>query len=172
MCVNCIQIWLFTHPVSSPGFPYYRKKSIRRVKYRLTARIATLYPLCGYHNNQGDTMTRTGEEIDPIDAHVGERIKLARRLAGISQQTLAKDCGGVSFQQVQKYETGGNRVSASRLVMIARVLKKPVAYFFEGLPEYPVTELADNASLKIVERMRRLNERQQTALMGLIEVLS
>jgi len=68
----------------------------------------------------------------PIDVHVGLRIKLRRKELKISQERLA-DRIGVTFAQVQKYERAGNRVSASRLWEIARALKAPVAYFFEGL---------------------------------------
>ena len=69
---------------------------------------------------------------DPIDIHVGKRIKLRRSLLHISQEQLAGDIG-VTFQQVQKYESGHNRVSASRLFDISRVLNCPIAYFFEDI---------------------------------------
>lgn len=69
---------------------------------------------------------------DPIDTHVGKRIKLRRTLLHISQEQLAGDIG-VTFQQVQKYESGHNRVSASRLFDISRVLDCPISYFFEDI---------------------------------------
>ncbi len=69
---------------------------------------------------------------DPIDIHVGKRVKLRRTLLHISQEQLAGDIG-VTFQQVQKYESGHNRVSASRLFDISRVLNCPIAYFFEDI---------------------------------------
>ncbi len=69
---------------------------------------------------------------DLIDIHVGKRIKLRRTLLHISQEQLAGDIG-VTFQQVQKYESGHNRVSASRLFDISRVLNCPIAYFFEDI---------------------------------------
>ncbi len=69
---------------------------------------------------------------DPIDIHVGKRIKLRRTLLHISQEQLAGDIG-VTFQQVQKYESGHNRVSASRLFDISRVLHRPISYFFEDI---------------------------------------
>ncbi len=74
------------------------------------------------------------EEIDPIDRHVGEQIRLRRLQIKMSQQALAQACN-VTFQQVQKYERGSNRVSASMLVRIARRLDVPVAFFFEGLEQ-------------------------------------
>lgn len=69
---------------------------------------------------------------DPIDIHVGKRVKLRRQLLHISQEQLASEIG-VTFQQVQKYESGYNRVSASRLYDIAQVLNTPIAYFFEDI---------------------------------------
>ncbi|MCW8060546.1 helix-turn-helix domain-containing protein [Agrobacterium tumefaciens] len=69
---------------------------------------------------------------DPIDIEVGARIKMQRRVLGISQGTLA-DSLGVTFQQVQKYEKGTNRVSASRLQNVANIFGVPVSYFFLGL---------------------------------------
>lgn len=66
----------------------------------------------------------------PVDVHVGERIKGRRLILGVSQQKLG-DALGITFQQVQKYERGTNRVSASRLFSIAKALDVPVNYFFE-----------------------------------------
>ena len=70
----------------------------------------------------------------PIDVHVGKRIRQRRWMLGMTQQELAKEVG-VRFQQVQKYETGKNRISASRLWEVSRVLGVPISYFFEGLRE-------------------------------------
>jgi transcriptional regulator with XRE-family HTH domain len=71
---------------------------------------------------------------NPVDLHVGARIRLRRRMQGVSQEKLA-DALGLTFQQVQKYERGANRVSASKLYEIAAALKAPVAYFFDGLAD-------------------------------------
>ncbi len=70
---------------------------------------------------------------NPIDVHVGARIRLRRTLLGISQSTLAEMIG-LTFQQVQKYERGVNRVSSSRLVDLANALDVTVSYFFEEMP--------------------------------------
>ena len=67
---------------------------------------------------------------DPVDIEVGVRIRLRRKLLGLSQKVLA-DAVGVTFQQIQKYERGTNRVGASRLLAIADVLHVPVSHFFE-----------------------------------------
>ncbi len=75
--------------------------------------------------------TRRIPPRDPIDVHVGSRIKLRRSLTGTTQGKLA-DAVGVSFQMVQKYEKGDCRVGASRLVQVARAMQVPVAWFFEG----------------------------------------
>ena len=72
------------------------------------------------------------ESPEPVDVHVGLRIRSRRKELGISQTALA-DAVGVSFQQIQKNERGFNRVSASRLWAIGKALDVPPAYFFEGL---------------------------------------
>jgi transcriptional regulator with XRE-family HTH domain len=71
---------------------------------------------------------------NPVDLHVGARIRLRRRMQGVSQEKLA-DALGLTFQQVQKYERGANRVSASKLYEIASALRAPVSYFFDGLAD-------------------------------------
>jgi transcriptional regulator with XRE-family HTH domain len=70
-----------------------------------------------------------------VDTHVGKTIRQCRWLSGMTQQSLA-EAVGIKFQQVQKYETGANRVSASRLWDISNALGVRAAYFFEGLPVY------------------------------------
>jgi len=70
---------------------------------------------------------------NPIDRHVGSRVRMQRMLAGISQEKLGEALG-LTFQQVQKYEKGTNRISASRLQQIAKMLGVPVSFFFEGAP--------------------------------------
>ncbi len=68
----------------------------------------------------------------PVDMHVGARVRMRRTLLGMSQTTLG-DALGLSFQQVQKYEKGTNRILASRLYYLARVLDVPVEYFFDDM---------------------------------------
>lgn len=70
----------------------------------------------------------------PVDVHVGGRLRQRRTLLGMSQEKLAQ-AFGVSFQQVQKYERGANRISASRLHLLTKILDVPITYFFEGLPD-------------------------------------
>ena len=71
---------------------------------------------------------------DPIDLHVGSQVRARRILLGLSQEKLA-DGLGITFQQVQKYERGSNRVSASRLYNMAQLLDVPITYFFEGVED-------------------------------------
>jgi transcriptional regulator with XRE-family HTH domain len=80
---------------------------------------------------RGRRRSPTGKP-NPIDIHVGSRIRLRRTLLGMSQQKLG-DAIGLTFQQVQKYERGTNRVGSSRMFELARVLDVPVAYFFEEM---------------------------------------
>ncbi len=74
-----------------------------------------------------------GKGIGPIDAHVGARVRVRRTLLGMNQTNLG-DAIGVSYQQMQKYENGANRISASRLFDLSRVLDVPIQYFFEEIP--------------------------------------
>ena len=71
---------------------------------------------------------------NPIDVHVGGRVRSRRRLAGISQGNLGKQLG-LSFQQIQKYEKGANRIGAGRLFQIAQILDVPVQFFFDDMAE-------------------------------------
>jgi transcriptional regulator with XRE-family HTH domain len=73
------------------------------------------------------------EAPNPVDKYVGSRVRMRRVLLGMSQEKLGEALG-LTFQQVQKYEKGTNRVSASRLQQISKTLKVPPAFFFEGVP--------------------------------------
>lgn len=75
---------------------------------------------------------------DAIDKHVGARIRLRRNMVGVSQEKLAEGLG-ITFQQVQKYEKGMNRVGASRLQKIAAILEAPISFFFEEGPSATMT---------------------------------
>jgi transcriptional regulator with XRE-family HTH domain len=71
---------------------------------------------------------------NPIDKHVGSRVRMRRMMLSMSQEKLG-DALGLTFQQVQKYEKGTNRIGASRLQQISNILQAPVAFFFEGAPD-------------------------------------
>src|ERR1041384_4005290 len=70
---------------------------------------------------------------NPTDKHVGSRVRMRRMMLNMSQEKLG-DSLGLTFQQVQKYEKGTNRIGASRLQQIAHILQVPVSFFFEGAP--------------------------------------
>ncbi len=73
------------------------------------------------------------KQPNPIDVHVGSRVRLRRMMLGMSQEKLGEHLG-ITFQQIQKYEKGTNRIGASRLQHIARVLSMPISFFFEDAP--------------------------------------
>src|SRR5918999_445345 len=79
----------------------------------------------------------TKKTPNPTDKHVGSRVRMRRMMLGMSQEKLG-DALGLTFQQIQKYEKGTNRIGASRLQQIAHFLQVPVAFFFEGGPDAPV----------------------------------
>ncbi len=71
---------------------------------------------------------------DPVDVHVGSRVRLRRTLLGLSQEKLG-EAVGLTFQQIQKYERGANRIGASRMYDLSHVLDVPVSFFFDDMPE-------------------------------------
>ena len=119
--------------------------------------------------------------VHPVDVHVGKRIRHRRWLAGMTQQQLAKHVG-IKFQQIQKYETGANRVSASRLWDIAETLEVPVSFFFEGLEREQAEEITkralpsdlmgDKEALDLIRSYYSIPENQRRRLFDLARVLS
>ena len=121
----------------------------------------------------------------PVDVHVGKRIRQRRWMVGITQQQLAEGVG-IKFQQIQKYETGMNRVSASRLWDIAEALEVPVGFFFDGLESVqseavldenlpasiPGDLMADREALELVLSYYAIPENQRRQLFELARVLS
>ncbi|ABV94508.1 putative transcriptional regulator [Dinoroseobacter shibae DFL 12 = DSM 16493] len=117
----------------------------------------------------------------PVDVHVGKRVRHRRWMVGMTQQQLA-DKVGIKFQQIQKYETGMNRVSASRLWEIASSLGVPVSFFFEGLGAAQVAQthdidmpgdlLSDKEALELVRSYYAIPETQRRRLFDLARVLS
>ncbi|WP_341368773.1 helix-turn-helix transcriptional regulator [Yoonia sp. BS5-3] len=117
----------------------------------------------------------------PVDVHVGKRIRHRRWMNGTTQQQLAENVG-IKFQQIQKYETGMNRVSASRLWDIANVLQVPVSFFFEGLDAQPSADsaqgdmpgdiLTDKEALELLRSYYAIPENQRRRLFDLARVLS
>jgi transcriptional regulator with XRE-family HTH domain len=117
----------------------------------------------------------------PVDVHVGKRIRHRRWMLGMTQQQLAEQVG-VKFQQIQKYETGMNRVSASRLWDIADTLDVTINFFFEGLSEdgngikagdsIPGDILTDKEALELLRSYYAIPENQRRRLFDLARVLS
>jgi transcriptional regulator with XRE-family HTH domain len=102
------------------------------------------FSICHYDENvtketiDQEGSSRMSRNPNATDGHVGRRIRMRRLLLHMSQEKLAGKLG-VTFQQVQKYEKGTNRVSASRLQEVSQVLQVPVQFFFDGLPEVKTT---------------------------------
>ena len=90
---------------------------------------------------------------NPIDIHVGSRVRLRRMMINMSQEKLGESLD-LTFQQIQKYEKGANRIGASRLYTIAKILDVPVSFFFEDMP--------DSADPKVSANAGALNEPDQT----------
>lgn len=97
--------------------------------------------------------TTEGRRTSAVDTHVGERVRMRRKLLGVSQDQLADNLG-LTFQQVQKYERGANRISASKLFRIAEILNVDVAYFFDGLPDPIEGTGTDGTTLRVQEVMQ------------------
>ncbi len=118
----------------------------------------------------------------PVDVHVGQKIRHRRWMVGMTQQQLAGKVG-IKFQQIQKYETGMNRVSASRLWDISVVLEVLVSFFFEGIDDenaaarvagaaVPGDIMADKEALELVRSYYSIPENQRRRLFDLARVLS
>ncbi|MDG2341143.1 MAG: helix-turn-helix transcriptional regulator [Paracoccaceae bacterium] len=117
----------------------------------------------------------------PVDVHVGKRVRHRRWLVGMTQQQLAEKVG-IKFQQIQKYETGANRVSASRLWDISEALDVPVSFFFEGIDDsktagsgdmgVPSDLLGDKEALDLIRSYYAIPENQRRRLFDLARVLS
>ncbi len=115
----------------------------------------------------------------PVDVHVGKRVRHRRWMVGMTQQQLG-DKVGIKFQQIQKYETGMNRISASRLWDIAHAMDVQISFFFEGLEEEsdaPSAKtqgdlLADKEALELVRSYYAIPAEQRRRLFDLARVLS
>lgn len=112
----------------------------------------------------------------PVDLYVGSRLRLRRDLVGMTQKQLAEQVG-VKFQQIQKYEAGNNRISASRMWDIAGVLGVPVSFFFDGMEgQWPDTGeetgfVADNSAIELVRVYRGIPKMQRQKFLDLARML-
>ncbi len=119
---------------------------------------------------------------DETDLHVGKRLRRRRRLLGMTQQDLASQVG-VRFQQIQKYECGANRVTASRLFELSKAMNVSVQYFFDGIQVENAPNAANDAehmegdilsqkeTLELVRAYYRLGERPRKRLLELAKAL-
>ena len=121
---------------------------------------------------------------NPIDLYVGKRLRQRRCLLGMTQQQLASAVG-IKFQQIQKYESGANRISASRLWALAKALDAPVSYFFEGLNDMAPTNgradgfpapsgdvFSNKETIDLVRAYYDLEERPRRKLLDLAKAMS
>ncbi|MDM9644873.1 helix-turn-helix domain-containing protein [Rhizobium sp. S163] len=137
-------------------------------------------------NGDQSRLSKSPGQPHPVDIHVGKRLALARKLKGLSQSQLG-DALGVTFQQVQKYERGTNRVSASSMFAVMNFLNLPSSYFFEGLDyEFigePVPQaaplsaevllfLSSKQGLHLVEQLARAPKRVQNAFAAILDIES
>ena len=117
-----------------------------------------------------------GGQTKRIDAHVGERIRLRRTELGLTQEQLAAALD-VSYQQIQKYETGANRVSAGRILEIARKLGVDVGYFFEGVsdddPALPLEHGGrQRSAIELVRKFGQIKDPEvRAAIAGLVKTI-
>src|SRR5215813_6039723 len=148
---------------------------------------ALLFPSAEGPPAFGDGLARGRTQMaNAIDLHVGKRLRRRRRLLGLTQQQLAESIG-IRFQQIQKYECGANRVTASRLYELAVALNVPVNYFFEGLqqsmspttPGAPANDrdiiaadvLSQKETLELIRAYYKLGERPRRRLLDLAKAL-
>lgn len=133
-------------------------------------------------------MNKKSVATNMVDVYIGQRIRLRRNIMAITQKDLAQRCG-ITFQQIQKYETSGNRISVSRLFQIATALETPVGFFFSGLtPEHANSEsgekklrvaepdhndpMSSNETLKLINLYWKLpNNDMRKHIMALLETM-
>src|SRR6266705_3730532 len=124
---------------------------------------------------------------NPIDKHVGSRVRMRRMMLGMSQEKLG-DAFGLTFQQVQEYEKGTNRISASRLQQSAHILQVPVTFFFDGAPsvpgaphakgaapspDYVADFLATSAGLALIKAFTQIKDAKlRRRIVGLVEEIA
>lgn len=134
-------------------------------------------------------MARKAGLINEVDQHIAQRLQLRRVMLGMTQSDLAKKCG-VSFQQIQKYETANNRIPAARLFDLSQALETSVAFFFSGLPgNFPpetkairsmrVSEVKENDPLGKNESLQLINlywnlptDAQRKTIMDMLKLLN
>jgi transcriptional regulator with XRE-family HTH domain len=153
--------------------------SARRPLLRRNVRRAATYEYFGGTVKQA-TVKKTP---NPVDKHVGSQVRMRRMMLGMSQAKLG-DALGLTFQQVQKYESGKNRMGASRLQHISHILQAPVPFFFEGAPEqtkgkgnapspaYVSEFMATTEGVALIKALMRIKPRLRRCIVGLVEEIA
>jgi transcriptional regulator with XRE-family HTH domain len=116
---------------------------------------------------------------NPVDKHIGARVRMRRMMLGVSQEKLAEALG-LTFQQVQKYEKGVNRIGGSRMQQIAAALEVPPAYFFEGLPktgidagpDFTADFLSDADGLAVAEAFVKLDSGKRRQIRNIVQSIA
>jgi transcriptional regulator with XRE-family HTH domain len=118
------------------------------------------------------------KHLHTIDLSVGSRLKMRRKVVGLSQEQLGIECD-LTYQQIQKYENGLNRISASRLAQIARILNVKVEYFFDHEDEdktekeFPGGLLSKKETLRLIRAFYKIKDmKQRDSIIGMIEAFS
>jgi len=115
--------------------------------------------------------------VDYVDVHVGKRLRRLRRRKGLTQQQLAEPVG-VKFQQIQKYECGANRLTASKFFALSTMLGVDVNYFFEGLSDGKETrkdepsDLFERQMVRLTNAFQKYSEKERKALLDMIEKMA
>jgi transcriptional regulator with XRE-family HTH domain len=157
---------------------------MRFCKARAARALLTSFPNGVHLSARLNGFGRRGIMANSIDLHVGKRLRRRRRLLGMTQQQLASSVG-IRFQQIQKYESGANRITASRLYELSTALSVAVQYFFEGLQpiaagaEAAANENADispdvmsqKETMELLRAYYRLGERPRRRLLDLAKAL-
>jgi transcriptional regulator with XRE-family HTH domain len=148
-------------------YSLFRNKLLFANKLRLvdaeqpqTVSIVTDLPSLDIELKGGEAMATLAKKApNPTDKHVGSRVRMRRMMLGMSQEKLG-DSLGLTFQQIQKYEKGTNRISASRLQQISHILQVPAAFFFEGAPSpaYVSDFLATADGLALTKAFMRIED--------------
>lgn len=116
----------------------------------------------------------------PVDIHVGSRVRLRRILLGMSQDKLGKALK-LTFQQVQKYERGANRIGSSRLYQLSQILDVPVSFFFDDMPEDitgkipsddPLAKFVKRSTLEFMKDFVLLDDLQKKAVHNIVKVIA
>src|SRR3546814_10152347 len=136
------------------------RRTAKRMLIRLMAQVKA--------DNRRDYPNYQITNNNPIDVHVGRRVRLRRTLLGMSQEQLG-DALNITFQQVQKYERGSNRISASRLWDIGQILDVPVSFFFDDMSDRKSVVQGKSVSVRVDRGGSRIIKKKKISISGTIK---